>query len=178
MVRNAPSSSIVLFLMTYIRPGDNPNQCAQGYSCPPFTLTLDPFVPFNSRFVDVGAGGPSPFAFTATSNVSWLKVTPSGGSVSPLNPEVRVEATVDWTKVEGVQVAQIDFNATAQDQKPLSVPVIFVANHTKAPDGFKGVPACFATVYFFLLKVFATQGLSREMEVSLSKRLTHLGTRL
>ncbi|KAL5525645.1 hypothetical protein ACEPAG_6981 [Sanghuangporus baumii] len=118
-------------------PGDNPNQCTQGYNCPPFTLKLDPFVPLNSRFIDVGAGGPAPFTFTAISNVSWLILTPSEGSVSPANPELRVEATVDWSKVEGVQGAQINFNATAQGQKPLSVPVFFLANHTVAPSSFK-----------------------------------------
>ncbi|KAL5526413.1 hypothetical protein ACEPAF_8136 [Sanghuangporus sanghuang] len=119
-------------------PGDNPNQCTAGYNCPPFTLTLDPFVPFNSRFVDVGAGGPTPFNFTATSNVSWLILTPSTGSVSPSNPEVRVEATVDWGNVKGVQGAQIDFKATAKGQQPLSVPILFVANHTEVPYRFKG----------------------------------------
>ncbi|EJD06938.1 uncharacterized protein FOMMEDRAFT_152276 [Fomitiporia mediterranea MF3/22] len=119
-------------------PGDNPNQCSAGYNCPPFTMTLDTYVPFNSRFIDVGAGGPAPFTFTATSNASWLILTPDKGSVSPSNPELRVEATVDWSKVEGVQMAQINFNATAQGQTPLSVPVFFVANHTVAPSGFKG----------------------------------------
>ena len=88
--------------------------------------------------MDVGAGGPSNFTFTATPNVSWLIVTPNGGSVSSSNPEVRVEATVDWSKVEGVQTGQINFVATADGQNPSRVPVIFVANHTVAPTGFKG----------------------------------------
>ena len=95
-------------------------------------------MPFNSRFVDVGAGGPTPFTFTATSNVSWLIFTPNEGSVSPSNPEIRVEATVDWSKVEGVQGAQVSFKATAKGQQPLSVPIFFVANHTVVPGGFKG----------------------------------------
>ena len=125
------------------RPGDNPNQCAQGYSCPPFTSTLDSYVPLNSRFIDVGAGGPTPFTFTAASNVSWLILTPDQGTVSPSSPELRVEATVDWDKVDGVQAAQINFTATAQGQSPLIVPVYFVANRTVAPNGFKGM-------YFFL----------------------------
>ncbi|KAH8117845.1 hypothetical protein DFH11DRAFT_1839415 [Phellopilus nigrolimitatus] len=119
-------------------PGDNPNQCAAGYSCPPPTITLDSFVPLNSRYIDIGAGGPSPFTFTATSNVSWLILTPSQGSVSPSNPEVRVEATVDWSQVTGAQAAQINFNATVQDQPPMSSPAYFVANHTVAPSGFEG----------------------------------------
>lgn len=109
-----------------------------GYSCPPAILTLDPYVPFNSRFIDIGAAGPSPFTFTASSNVSWLIITPDKGSVSPSNPELRVEATVDWSKVDGLQTAQINFNATAQGQPTLNVPAFFVANHTVAPSSFKG----------------------------------------
>lgn len=125
-------------LNTARRPGDNPNQCAAGNGCPPPTITLDSFVPFNSRFIDVGAGGPSPFTFTASSNVSWLHLTPSKGSVSPSNPEVRVEATVDWSKVTGVGFALINFNATVQGQPPMNAQAFFVANHTVVPSGFKG----------------------------------------
>ena len=121
------------------RPGDNPNQCALGYGCPPYTMFLDKYVPFNSRFIDVGAGGPTPFTFTATSNESWLTLTPNKGSVSPSNPELRVEATVDWSKVQGSQMATINFVATASGQMPLNVPVFFVANHTVAPSGFHGI---------------------------------------
>ncbi|EJD06971.1 uncharacterized protein FOMMEDRAFT_131740 [Fomitiporia mediterranea MF3/22] len=119
-------------------PGDNPNQCALGYGCPPYTMTLDAYVPFQSRFIDVGAGGPTPFTFTSTSNESWLTLTPNKGSVSPSNPELRVEATVDWSKVQGSQMATINFVATANGQMPLSVPVFFVANHTVAPSSFHG----------------------------------------
>ena len=128
------------FIKLYVtfRPGDNPNQCAQGYSCPPPTLTLDRFVPQNSRFIDVGAGGPANFTFTASSNVSWLILTPSQGSVSPSNPETRVEATVDWSQVQGVQSAQITFNAAVEGQPSMNTPAFFVANHTVPPDNFTG----------------------------------------
>lgn len=119
-------------------PGDNPNQCSQGYNCPPPTLALDSNVPQGSRFVDVGAGGPNPFTFTVSSNVTWLIFSPSKGSVSPNNPETRVEIRVDWSKVTGTQYAQINFNATAQGQPMQSTPAYFVATKNTPAAGFKG----------------------------------------
>ncbi|KAI5117957.1 hypothetical protein M0805_001619 [Coniferiporia weirii] len=119
-------------------PGDNPNQCAQQYSCPPPTITLDSYVPYGSRYIDVGAGGPSSFKFTATSNVSWLILTPNKGSVSTSNTEVRIFATVDWSKVTGAETAEITFDADVEGQPSMSTPAYFVTNHTVAPSGYKG----------------------------------------
>ena len=140
--RNMVSIKIVsvqcAFIHPLFRPGDNPNQCASQFNCPPPMLTLDNFVPFNSRFIDVGAGGPSPFTFTATTNATWLKLTPSTGNVSPSNPEVRVEATVDWDQVSGVQFGQITFDAVSPGQPNMSTPAFFVANKTVVPSGFSG----------------------------------------
>ncbi|KAJ3551132.1 hypothetical protein NM688_g4903 [Phlebia brevispora] len=120
-------------------PGDNPNQCSQGYNCPPFTMTFDSFVPFGNRYIDVGAGGPAPFTFTASSNVSWLQLSPAKGSISPSQPEQRVFVSVDWSQLpEGVAFATITFDATATGQPLLSVPVSFVANKTVVPDDFHG----------------------------------------
>ncbi|THH00581.1 hypothetical protein EW145_g7057 [Phellinidium pouzarii] len=96
-------------------PGDNPNQCAAGDSCPPTDNHSRLFCSFELalyRYCE--------------------------GSVSPSNPEVRVEATVDWSQVTGVQMAQINFNATVTGQPSESTPAYFVANHTVAPSGFKG----------------------------------------
>lgn len=108
------------------------------YSCPPPTLTLDPFVPFGSRFIDVGAGGPSPFTFTATTNVSWLKLSPNTGSISPSNPEIRMFCTVDWDQVTGAEFAQITFDAVVPGQPNMSTPAFFIANKTVVPSGFTG----------------------------------------
>lgn len=119
-------------------PGDNQYQCALGYSCPPPSISLDFFDPIGDRYVDVSAGGPIPFTFTATSNASWLKVTPSQGSLSPQNSEQRVTITVDWSSVTGVQAAQILFNSIATGQPPVSLPLTFTANHTIVPSGFQG----------------------------------------
>lgn len=119
-------------------PGDNMNDCAQMYSCGSPTLTLDPFVPFGNRFVDVGAGGPAPFAFSVTSNVSWLKIEPSSGSVSPSSPETRVFLSVDWSKVSGVEFANVNFVANATGQPSSAQNAFFVANKTVVPEGFKG----------------------------------------
>ncbi|KAJ7071945.1 hypothetical protein C8F01DRAFT_1101940 [Mycena amicta] len=127
-------------------PGDNMFQCSQMFNCPPPTLVLDQFDPLGNRFVDVGAGGPTPFTFTAVSNVSWLTVSPSHGSVSPTNPEVRVFASVDWSKIpNGQSFANITFHPSGAgvDQHPtpagvVSFPVNFIANKTALPADFKG----------------------------------------
>ncbi|KAI8990382.1 hypothetical protein BD414DRAFT_483452 [Trametes punicea] len=119
-------------------PGDNMNDCAQGYSCPNPTMTIDPYVPFGNRYVDVGAGGPTPFTFTVTSNVSWVKTSPSKGSISPSAPEQRVFLSVDWSQVTGVETATVTFTASPQGQPQMSLPITFVANHTVVPSGFKG----------------------------------------
>ncbi|OBZ74779.1 hypothetical protein A0H81_05486 [Grifola frondosa] len=119
-------------------PGDNMYDCEQGYSCPNPSVSIDPFVPAGNRFFDVGAGGPTPFTFTATSNASWLKLSPAKGSISPSSLEQRVFASVDWSQVTGVESAVLTFAANVQDQPPMSQDINFVANHTLIPSGFKG----------------------------------------
>ncbi|KAI0791027.1 hypothetical protein C8Q75DRAFT_890923 [Abortiporus biennis] len=119
-------------------PGDNPNQCAAGYNCPSPTLNIDPFVPTGNRYVDVGAGGPNPFTFTAVSNASWLTLSPAKGSISPSSPEQRVFASVDWSKLSGSATASITFTAVAANQPNSAQTVIFNAQHTSVPSGFKG----------------------------------------
>ncbi|KAH7905930.1 hypothetical protein BJ138DRAFT_1183402 [Hygrophoropsis aurantiaca] len=135
-------------------PGDNMNDCAQGYSCPNPTMTLDPYVPFQNRYIDVGAGGPIPFDFTVTSNASWFSIATTQGSTSPSvsgsislgAPEQRVFLSVsDWSQVEGVQTVVVNFNATTSNynltkvgEEVLSVPVTFVVNHTVPAEGFSG----------------------------------------
>ncbi|KAI0758924.1 hypothetical protein C8Q74DRAFT_1300824 [Fomes fomentarius] len=119
-------------------PGDNPNNCAQGYGCPDPSMSIDSYVPAGNRFVDVAAGGPTPFTFTAISNASWLDISPTKGSISPNSPEQRVFLSVDWSKVTGVQSTVIKFAADVQGQSPMSVSMTFTANHTVVPAGFSG----------------------------------------
>ncbi|KNZ79537.1 hypothetical protein J132_09265 [Termitomyces sp. J132] len=124
-------------------PGDNPNQCGQGYNCPPPTVTLDNFDTFGTRYIDVGSGGPSSFTFTVTTNATWVKLSQTRGSVSPSAPETRVFASVnDWSQLpDGTSSATLTFTTTALNpfsQLPLSVPVNFnVTKHT-LPSTFKG----------------------------------------
>lgn len=122
------------------RPGDNMNQCAQGYNCPAPTLTFDPFVSFQNRYIDVSAGGPNAFTFTASSNTSWLKLSATHGSISPTNSELRIFISVpDWSDLSvGANSAQITFNATAEGQPLMSTDAFFVATKTVVPSSFKG----------------------------------------
>lgn len=137
------------------RPGDNPNQCAQGYNCPNPSVVFDPFITFGNFYFDVGAGGPTPFAWTATSNVSWLILDPPKGSVSENTKEQRVFASVDWDQVTGAETALISFDADVQGQPPMSLTVTFTANHTEVPGDFTGNDRSrhrfFAGFSFFIL---------------------------
>ncbi|KAH9920841.1 uncharacterized protein BXZ73DRAFT_104577 [Epithele typhae] len=119
-------------------PGDNVNNCAQGYNCGNPSLTLDPFVPTGNRYVDVGAGGPSPFTFTVSSNASWVTLSTTKGSISTDNSEERVFLGVDWDKITGVQAAVVTIKATIPGQSSMSVPVTLTADKTVVPSDFHG----------------------------------------
>ncbi|KAF9450528.1 glycoside hydrolase family 115 protein [Macrolepiota fuliginosa MF-IS2] len=120
-------------------PGDNPNQCAQGYGCPPPSISVDNFSPINNRYVDVSAGGPISFAFTVTGNSSWIKLSTTKGQISPTAPEQRVYIDIDWNQLQdGANSAQVTFKATASGQPPSSVPITINAQKRSVAGGFKG----------------------------------------
>lgn len=121
-------------------PGDNPNQCAQGYSCPPPTVNFDNFAPIQNFYFDISAGGPDAFTFTASSNESWLTVSPNHGSISSTSNELRVFASVpEWSKLSaGANTATITFTATSTSQPVLVLPATFVAQKNTLPASFKG----------------------------------------
>lgn len=102
-------------------------------------LPLDPFNPVQSRWIDIGAGGPSSFVFTVTSNVTWLNISPSHGTISTSHKEQRVELSVDWNRVSGVGYASLNLSATTPGQPLESQQIFFVANKTSVPSNFKGV---------------------------------------
>ena len=115
------------------------NNCAQEYSCPDPTMTIDPFVTTGNKFVDISAGGPTPFTFSTTSNVSWVNISPSQGSISTDASEQRVFLSVDWNSVTSAEAGLITFTAQLQNQTTMSVTVTLVANNTQVPSGFTGV---------------------------------------
>ncbi|EKM52378.1 glycoside hydrolase family 115 protein [Phanerochaete carnosa HHB-10118-sp] len=117
-------------------PGDNMNDCAAQFSCGPPTIALDPFVPFGNTFIDIGAGGPTSFTWNISSNVSWLQISPSSGSISPSNPETRVFLSVDWSNVSGAEIANLNFLSNSANQTAQSA--FFLANKTVVPDDFHG----------------------------------------
>lgn len=123
-------------------PGDNPNQCAQQFSCPPPTVNFDNFAPVQNLYFDIGCGGPDDFTFKAAVNASWLTVSPNHGSIScATSPELRVFASVsDWSKLQaGANTATITFTATSASQPPLTLPATFVAQKNTLPTNFKGL---------------------------------------
>jgi hypothetical protein len=122
------------------RPGDNPNQCAQGYSCPPPTLAFDPYLPTGNRYFEVGAGGSAEFSFVVATNASWLKFDTTKASISPSHPEQRIYASVDWSKITGTgtQVTTIQIIATVPGQPDQSFTFYADATKTTAPADFRG----------------------------------------
>lgn len=121
------------------RPGDNSNQCAQGYNCPPPTLTFDPYLPFGNRYIDIGAGGPNTFKYALKSNVTWLKLSSTSGTITKNSADERIFVSVDWSKVTGVEAATIQITANATGQTSTSQSVSVVANHTTVPSDFHGM---------------------------------------
>ncbi|KAF9074379.1 glycoside hydrolase family 115 protein [Rhodocollybia butyracea] len=123
-------------------PGDDMFDCAQQFNCPAPTVLLDPFNPFGNVYIDVGSGGPVPFTWSATSNVSWLSVSTTNGSQSPSSTENRVFISVsDWSQLDaGSTLAQINFTAVASNQSDLLVPVMVEAQNTlpQVPSDFTG----------------------------------------
>ncbi|KAJ2928398.1 hypothetical protein H1R20_g8706, partial [Candolleomyces eurysporus] len=122
-------------------PGDNRNNCDLGYNCPDWTLTIDNFDDFKDRYIDIGAGGPASFQFTAVANASWVRFSTSRGTISPRNKvEQRVFVGVaDWSQLQdGANAAKITFTATSSGYQPSTVNVSFVATKNVLPSGFKG----------------------------------------
>ncbi|KAH7316383.1 hypothetical protein B0J17DRAFT_697231 [Rhizoctonia solani] len=123
-------------------PGDNSNQCEQGYNCPPPSLPpLDPYTPAKTRYIDVSAGGPNTFSWTASSNASWLTISPSSGDVSPSKPETRLIVSADWSKLgnsTGYVAVLIKSVASKQVGAATSVTVNLVAHGRSPSSGFKG----------------------------------------
>ncbi|KAG8788167.1 hypothetical protein FRC12_014862 [Ceratobasidium sp. 428] len=123
-------------------PGDNSNQCAQGYNCPPPSLPpLDPYTPSKTRYIDISAGGPNTFSWTATSNASWLTLSPASGSVSASKPETRMTVSVDWSKLgstNGYAAIAIKSAASKQVGSGTSVTVNLAALGRSPASGFKG----------------------------------------
>ncbi|PIL25858.1 hypothetical protein GSI_11611 [Ganoderma sinense ZZ0214-1] len=119
-------------------PGDSEYGCVTGYQCGDPTLFFDAYNTYGNRYVDIATGGPSPFTFTATSNVSWVKFSTSQGSLNADSPEQRLYLSVDWSQVSGAQSARINFTATVQGQKSQTTGFYFNVNHTAVPGGFHG----------------------------------------
>ncbi|KAF8320417.1 hypothetical protein DL93DRAFT_2164034 [Clavulina sp. PMI_390] len=124
-------------------PGDNQNNCAQGYNCPdPVMDPLDPYMPTPSRYVDLSLAGPAGVTWKATTNATWLTITPSSGSLSTSHNEQRVVLTANWAKVGSEEsLAQIVFTPTNAKNVSWLGPmnVYLPAIPRSVPAGFHGV---------------------------------------
>ena len=120
------------------RPGDDKYSCASGTACGSPVMSIDNYNTFGNRFIDVSSGGPAPFTWAATSNATWLKISPSSGSISSSSPEQRVFFSVDWSKFSGTQTARVAINASPQGLKTQTTHVILNADHKSVSSGFHG----------------------------------------
>ncbi|WWC73829.1 uncharacterized protein I206_107801 [Kwoniella pini CBS 10737] len=82
-------------------PGDTGKNCDRQFKCPdPTVLTMDLYGS-QTRWVDIGSGGPRDTKFTITTNYDWLKVSQNHGKVKWDGTEdLRIYISVDWNKVK------------------------------------------------------------------------------
>ncbi|KZO92267.1 glycoside hydrolase family 115 protein [Calocera viscosa TUFC12733] len=105
-------------------------RCAQMYSCP--TGSMLPFDTYGlvQRWVDISAGGPATFNWTASSNVSWLSISETSGTVTPANGG----NTTTHQLLFGIVIQYLFKEAMATQLGPFYVP----AYRTAAPSNFTG----------------------------------------
>ncbi|KAG2005716.1 hypothetical protein CC2G_002098 [Coprinopsis cinerea AmutBmut pab1-1] len=122
-------------------PGDNRNNCRDGYNCGDPTLTIDNYDTFGNKYIDISAGGPSSFDYSIKSSESWVRISSTRGSISQKNKDIeRVFFSVsDWGSLQdGRNEARITVTANARGQNPLDVNVNFVAIKNAVQGDFKG----------------------------------------
>lgn len=124
------------------------------YNCPSPTVTLDPFNPFGNVYLVLGAGGPVPFTWNATSNATWLEISSTSGSLSTTTQEQKIFLSIpDWSQVSpGSTLAQINFTAVAANQSDLIVPVM-----VEATNNLGGVPTNFTGSSLMSLTSFCAE---------------------
>lgn len=124
-------------------PGDNVRNCERGYKCPdPTLLPMDPWGE-QSRWIDIGAGGPKNVSWKMEVDVDWLTVEPrKGKTVWDGSGDERVWVSVDWDKVpastKGERVEKeghIEFSAADRTNVTVSVPIIIPPS---PPSSFRG----------------------------------------
>lgn len=119
-------------------PGDNVNNCANGYGCgDPVLPAISPFGP-TSRFVDVSPSGPRGFTFNVTSFAPWLVVQNGSGALQSNSVPHRIEVGVDWSKfpadAAGMQNGVLLVRSSVGDGVNITLPAI----KTSVPAGFEG----------------------------------------
>lgn len=124
-------------------PGDNVKNCERGYKCPdPILLPMDPWGE-QSRWIDIGAGGPKNVSWKMEVDVDWLTVEPrKGKTVWDGSGDERISVSVNWDKVpvttkdETVKKeGHIEFSAADRTNVTVTVPIIIPPS---PPSSFRG----------------------------------------
>ncbi|KIR81104.1 hypothetical protein I306_01818 [Cryptococcus gattii EJB2] len=124
-------------------PGDNVRNCERGYKCPdPILLPMDPWGE-QSRWIDIGAGGPKNVSWKMEVDVDWLTVEPrKGKTVWDGSGDERIWVSMDWDKVpvttKGETVKKeghIEFSAADRTNVTVTVPIIIPPS---PPSSFRG----------------------------------------
>lgn len=131
-------------------PGDNVNNCAQGYGCPPPTLqAIGRYSASQTRSIYVSSGSCTDFEYWTSANVSWLNISPSSGSIkADGSTDAEVLISVNWDQVDKLNTANTTLYASVQVYNTpsyfsnasqavlVSVDLSSVANITANSDGF------------------------------------------
>jgi len=128
-------------------PGDNVNNCALGYNCPGPTLSGLGRYDTSSHWVDVGSGAWEDFEWTATSNVTWLSMSTSEGTITAEGKDdCRVYVSVNWDQVDAsapnTSYASIMF-ATKPNDRPQTVVNVTVVADTRMVETSSAVSGSF-----------------------------------
>lgn len=118
-------------------PGDNEFNCEVGYGCSdPVMLPMDPYG--NKRWFEVGSGGPKDITFTATSNESWLTVSPTEGWIKgDGSTDTRCYITINWDAFPDIASAIGSISVNGSDGSVVAVTVP-VNNTARPPADFHG----------------------------------------
>ncbi|KAH8587447.1 hypothetical protein B0O99DRAFT_526729 [Bisporella sp. PMI_857] len=100
-------------------------------------IPVNPYMPSSDyRYIDIFTRNNGSFAYSVTSNVSYVTVSPSSGTISSSGiSDVRANISVNWALAPaGLTYARISVSGTGINGTTLTLPV----NKTSVPSTFKG----------------------------------------
>lgn len=89
-----------------------------------------------SRWVEVGSGGPQTVTFEANPRETWVKISASRGEITPDGKnDMRVWLSIDWDEAGEATDGHVDFTSSDGSKVTITLPLKHV---TPPPKAFKG----------------------------------------